>query len=1513
MTILKYLSKKISIALVSLVIAANAQAAATDVSNSPLVTGASTSVLPNVFLMMDDSGSMGWAYMPDDVEHFSANYGYASAQCNGVYYDPYYTYIPPVTSTGASYPNSSFTAAWKNGYNTGAGTTNLSTSFTDIDNNGSNNSGFSAQAAFYYKYTGAQTTEALRNYYNTSSTFYRECNSSIGSTPGSGVFTKVTVGAASGPGGTDERTNFANWYSYYRTRMLTMKTATGLAFNPLGASYRVGFATMNNNNDTDFLNLATFDAAQKSSWYTMLYSATPGNSTPLLGALARVGQLYARKLSGNTLNGVAANDPVQYSCQQNFAILSTDGFWNSQTGNSDLSGNNVGQQDGTEIRPMYDGASQTSQTVTVTVSVTQNQSVQNTTATTPWTRTVTTVGAACSTPASAPSGATSAYLSDNSHKIALALSATSPDAARCYQLGGSGAGTAWICRGSGSGNPAAPASQSTVTDSTGTPWYLVSRSSTLGAGCVNDEVAFSDNDYSKRRGACPGTAAVSGTTVTIQNQVYNQVVSGSTTTVNDYTTTTTTTVQTINGQTQPPTTTTSGPTVSLVSTGTAVSSDTGAPGGGTTWTDSGGPVTSCMATPPAAGTSTPAQGSTTTANNGSAVVTTLAGPTTTTPDPYNGNPNPNTTTSTSGGTSNTLADIAEYYYVTDLRTSALGNNLSSASGFVGTDVSSNDVPHSGSDAASWQHMTTFTLGLGARGSMVFSPTYQTDTSGDYFSVKNGVQANPGGGVCSWQSSGTTCNWPTPVSNTQTTIDDLWHAAVNGRGTYFSATNPGELALGLSSALAGVTARTGASAAATTSNPNVTSGDNFVFSSTFVTVDWTGELVRQQLDLTTGATLPAVDWAAQALLDANASRTIYTYSAAAANGLMSFTYANLSAAQKAYFDQPAIDTLSQLCTSGATCLPVWQASFAYNVGNEYRVGATWYHVNTAYSSGAAFGATDTANASVVTGAAGTNLVNYLRGDRTNEGILTDATKYFRQRLHILGDIVNAEAVYVKAPLHAYADPGYTAYVSDMSTRQGMVYAAANDGMLHAFYSASDMMDTNGKVVSSGGTNVTGGAEAWAYVPSFVLPNLHKLADKNYSNNHQYFVDGTPISGDICASNCTDAGTAVWKTILVGGLNAGGRGYYALDITNPAAPKALWEFTDADLGLTFGNPEIARLKDGTWVVLLTSGYNNVSPGDGVGRLYVLNANTGALIRSLSTGAGSTGTPSGLSKIIAQVINPETNNTVLQVYGGDMAGNLWRFDVNGDVGAAGYDAQLLITLQGPTGVAQPITTKPQVGIVGTDTIVYVGTGRYLGTSDLADTSTQSIYGIKDPLATGTTPGTAVYTANPHSGGSGFVQQVQASTTCPVGTPATICLPGDVVRTSTRNTMNFATNSGWYIDLPDSGERASTDPTLKLGTLGFTTNVPSVSSCTVGGYSYTYFFDYRTGAPVSTSTTNVLSVKLGNALATRPVYVRLPNNTVVQLIRLSDGTTMTTNVPIGAGSVATRRVSRRELVKEQ
>jgi type IV pilus assembly protein PilY1 len=1762
---------------------ANAHAI-TDIAQAPLVTSSSATqpVRPNVMFMLDDSGSMDWDYMPDDAKNFAGRYGFNSSQCNGVYYNPNLTYQPPVDSTGASYGDATFTNVLVDGFDTASGTNNLDTDFTGGSGTGA--SGYTSYTghAFYYTYSGTQTTALQMNYHNTNSIFYKECYSNIGSTtavdgthPVNTVFTKTTLGstetsnitinssAASGTftitvagssstpvssitvggttitsgsstgstttnteasnlkskitsngysatvsgavitvtgpatvgaavvvnksSGTDTFTvsaisplstvsgitvngtqlmsgsaalgsttsttaaniaakinlggftatasgstvtitgptsaanytpvvtssgtmtytadqfpditpahliNFANWYSYYSTRMLMMKTGVGLAFVPVDDKYRVGFMTMNNNVNPDIVDIATFDATQKSAWYSKLYASNPGNSTPLREVLAKIGGLYAHKygastiytatikVSGSTtttvssiqvngvellsgpstgsnksstvaknivsqlidpsaytgvassstititgpagasgyapvvtssggmtftvtsftpstvaanLNGISPNDPVQYSCQQNFTILSTDGYWNGNAGYKLDGSTAVGNQDGTEIRPQLDGAIVTTKTATPTTTVDQTQTVKNYTTTTPWTQTVTTLNGACSVPAVTPSNTTNAYMSDNSHKMALGLSSTNPEAAgtpaRCVSLGGTGANTAWFCRGGGSGaNPVV--SSSSVTDSTGKTWYLVS-SVSGNTGCTTNNTAWGSG-YSTSKGACPGTAAVSGTWVNTQKQTATETAAGTNTSVDNATTVSTSTVTCTSGLCGAAVITTVGPTSSNVSSVNSVSSDTTS-----AYSNTGTVPTShtCMVTPPAAGTSTPVAGTSS---------TTYGTPSTTTLSTTATVGTPTVTKTATGGTSDTLADVAEYYYVNDLRDASLSNQI----GALGTDVTKNNVPASGNlDTATWQHMTTFTLGLGARGSMVFDSNYVNGSSVDYNAVKNGSLANSASGICSWQGDNTVCNWPIPASGSYTNIDDLWHAAVDGRGTYFSATDPATLSAGLASALAGVRARTGTSASASISNPNISTGDNYIFSSNFVTQDWYGRLIRQQLDLNTAALSSVIDWEAGGMLATNTARNIYTYSNSSSNHLQAFNAANFGS--NANFATAHISSLTQFCTTGTSCLTAAQQ----------------------------------------TAAAGANLVSYLAGDRTNEGYPADPAKYYRQRVELLGDIVDSQAAYVKSPLLLYSDPGYAAFVTAKANRQSMIYVGANDGMLHAFYANTDMMDNvSGDVVTTGGVGVAGGQEAWAYIPTAVMPNLYQLADISYASLHRYFVDGSPVATDICPTTpALDCTGTTWKTILVEGLNGGGNSFFAMDVTNPAAPIVLWEFTNTNLGYSYGNPQVVKLGGagtgslaaGTWVVLLTSGYNNA---DGQGHLFVLNAYTGALLMDITTGVGSASNPSGLSKIIAQVVNPSFDATVLQVYGGDLFGNVWRFDVNGNVGATGNDAQLLAVLTGPTGLTQPITTKPEVGLVNGKVVVYVGTGRYLGISDMDGSNTtqlspnlQTMYGIMDPLLGGTTPNVAIYPNPRTQTTNAFVQQTEYDTICPAGAPATVCSYGQIIRTSTDYPVNIPTNSGWYIDFPDSGERLNTDPVLELGMLAFNTNVPNASDCSIGGDSWNYLLDYTSGSFLSNSTVTISAafaatlppgMAIANAdgtysmgvaadqhtgsLSTAPVPISLPNGNKAICTNDSTGQLICrlVNAPPPPGGA--RRVSWRELLSQ-
>lgn len=769
--------------------------------------------------------------------------------------------------------------------------------------------------------------------------------------------------------------------------------------------------------------------------------------------------------------------------------------------------------------------------------------------------------------------------------------------------------------------------------------------------------------------------------------------------------------------------------------------------------------------------------------------------------------------------SNTLADIAKYYHDTDLRTTALGNCI----GAKGTDVCQSPAP---STANQKQVMVTMTLGMGVDGTLSYISDYKTATSGDFYKITD--------------AGGATKNWPDPIANsTAERIDDLWHAAVNGGGTYFSAKNPTDLAQSLKEALASIKVKLGAATAAATSTLNPVAGDNNAYVASYTSGHWIGNLEKRSIDIVTGAVGAAADACVE---DVVTAPTCTSPSSVVADGSGGYDCVTPGVTDPLACSVPLVGTdckvpLPIACNG---TLKSKRTAFADTRSIKMNSGGALADFSYGNVSGAGLGATfnsaflaanltqwvtlTTAQQANVTPV---NLANYLRGQTGYEESSADADKkVFRKRQAVLGDAVDSKPAFVGTPTFSYTDPGYAAFKTLQAGRAKTVFMGANDGMLHAF-------DADTLV------------ERWAYVPTMVIANMWKLADTAYSNKHSYYVNGDPIISDICVSAC-GAGGAVWKTILVAGVNGGGRGYYALDITDPTNPALLWEFDANDepnLGYTFGNPIVTKKPDGSWVVLVTSGYNNISDnsafyalsstkfkpnnpaqyttGDGRGYLYVLDAISGSKLSEIPTGVGSTGTPSGLAKIKAYADDAEKNNTTTYVYGGDLLGNLWRFNIsdNSKIKFAKLEA---------SGVAQPITTRPELGNIVNKRVVFVGTGKYLEVSDLVDTSQQTLYGIKDD-ETGTT------LVDPRAT---LVEQ----TIVPDGANSR--------KSGTDNAVNFTTGLGWYVDFPDTGERQNVTSQLVLGTLLVPTTVPTSSACQPAGYGWFNFLDYKTGTAVNTAT---------------------------------------------------------------
>ncbi|MCE4552829.1 pilus assembly protein [Roseateles cellulosilyticus] len=473
-----------------------------------------------------------------------------------------------------------------------------------------------------------------------------------------------------------------------------------------------------------------------------------------------------------------------------------------------------------------------------------------------------------------------------------------------------------------------------------------------------------------------------------------------------------------------------------------------------------------------------------------------------------------------------------------------------------------------------------------------------------------------------------------------------------------------------------------------------------------------------------------------------------------------------------------------------------------------------------------------NTDYVSGDDSANYLNYLRGDRTHERSSTasGSTHAYRDRAALVGDIVNAKVKPVgppSAPYSAVSNPGYDTFKTTYANRTPMVYAGSNTGMVHA--------------IDGNLTGNTAGREVFAYVPGALFngpsstPNVNGLASVgNPQFTHHFLVDAPPLAVDVDFGRTSGGSGTDWRSLLIGGLGKGGKAIYALDITNPAsvssettaAQKVLWEFTDGDLGYTYGQPVVVRTRKYGWVVVVASGYNN---SNGRGYFFFINPRTGALLEKVATdcSACSSSNQMGLAHLNAFIIDL-SEGVADAIYGGDLMGNIWRLDVTG---SSGYPAPVKIaTLTGSDGNALPITTKP-LPIVQPDTnrrYITVGTGRLLDSSDLNSTQAQRFFAILD----------------------GTNGAFSAAADLPTGLsfPFSTANMRQLTDLSKSITLDLRTEVGWYIDLGVSaggpGWRVLSDPVSYYGVVSFAATAPSSGDpCSPNGNSRVYSVDLGSG----------------------------------------------------------------------
>ena len=454
------------------------------------------------------------------------------------------------------------------------------------------------------------------------------------------------------------------------------------------------------------------------------------------------------------------------------------------------------------------------------------------------------------------------------------------------------------------------------------------------------------------------------------------------------------------------------------------------------------------------------------------------------------------------------------------------------------------------------------------------------------------------------------------------------------------------------------------------------------------------------------------------------------------------------------------------------------------------------------------------------------LRFLRGDSSQEARMCAsppcAAPQFRNRaISPLGDVINSSPYYVSAPNFGYYDDfesvPYSSFAAAYRTRTPVIYMGGNDGMLHAI-------------------NATTGNEMLAYVPSAVIADLPKLTDLNYV--HRYYVDGSPTIGDVFYSGA-------WHTLLVAGMRAGAKGLFALDVTDPsifneahAANIVRWEFQDPDMGYVFGQPLIVKTNNGRWSVVVSGGYA-AGNASGHGFLFVIDAETGSLVAKIDTGAGTAASPDGLSA--AAVIDINGDGVADMAYAGDLNGKLWKFDLfstlPGSWALSNGGLPLYAAGDGHAITGRPDITKFTAG----GYLVAFGTGRYIATADNFDTTTQRVYAVRDTGTAGTVALASLLQQTITGTGTGIDTNSYRFSTHAVDQPRDFTSTGDNVITKANYISDWR---GWYVNLPDTGERVVADARFRGGRVIFTSIVPDISSpCAYGGSGWVLEFDAMTG----------------------------------------------------------------------
>ncbi|MCL2021009.1 MAG: PilC/PilY family type IV pilus protein [Betaproteobacteria bacterium] len=664
--------------------------------------------------------------------------------------------------------------------------------------------------------------------------------------------------------------------------------------------------------------------------------------------------------------------------------------------------------------------------------------------------------------------------------------------------------------------------------------------------------------------------------------------------------------------------------------------------------------------------------------------------------------------------SQNLADVAAYYWQRDLQ----------------PDIP-NQVPATKKSNAFWQHMQTFTIGLGVVGRM-------SDKEVNEF-LKDPARVKDKN--IFWQ-------FPTGLDTDYERIDDLMHAGLNGRGGTAAAQDPGEFVSKLSQLLGEI-----AGEVSTVTGYQTPAGELAQTSvRTFYNNDgpWTGNVEGFNVEFCTrkkikaglckdeGALLTKQEWSASEILRSRIntqgfqSRRIFTWDGANGIRFDSNLPGDIKSAIDIGIDRGNSSGKLDACpfprsNIDAPCLLKNTTPYRVELLLDYLAGDSRFEDNAIVFAGIAYnGFRDR------TGTRGKNyLMDFINSTPYQLGVAGKAVDK-----NVFAGHFDFGFSGWKCGIDGPADPnelqcGKRSFLTAQQIREydarlirkfekfangdlGVVYVGGNSGMLHAF--------------GVGGSNA--GEELFAFIPAAVHGKLKHLADPTYDSRHTYTVDGSPFASDILLGG-------EWRSVVVGSTGRGGKSFFALDVEEPesfAENNVLWEFTHDDLGVPAGGEPVIQPVSGmpgNWAVTFGNGYNSKNHRAVLFVVQLAKSGT-PVFYALNTGEGNAGNPNGLGTPLLMSLNVDGGGGLADIaYAGDALGNLWKFDLRPGRIGSGSAVEKILSATAPDGSPQPITAPPGFSLkAAADNVmqIIVGTGKHFEKADLINKQVQSIYGVRD-----------------------------------------------------------------------------------------------------------------------------------------------------------------------------------------